>query len=387
MMTKTIQAASLGRMVAILLATTCYIALVRRSFGAQATTNNNNEQISIMMPDIRPDHAEQYLCKAYRVRKDQDGQFIVGFNPQADAHRVHHMLMYGCERPGIFQRDSPNFVWDCSEMHASSQALDDENSLMGQSLPISSSYEEGPVCHASGKQQILYGWALDAPSLKLPHGVGFKIGGLDSGIEFLVLQVHYGHYDMFKRLPSLTDNSGLILDVRRNNENSGITRRAGVLLLFSLGYVPMGKNKHEIWCEIEDDIEIHPFRFRVHTHKLGTQVKGVKIGRHQNDQLGFDVDKATLIGAGNPQQPQMFYPVQDSNMTLSKGDKVYATCEFNNMKDHDVKIGQTGDDEMCNFYMMYWTDSKSLLTNNQCTGYNPPQSYLSSLVDRYAGLF
>lgn len=362
-------------MFAILLAAV-YMELLINSDGIEAIqnkNNNNNEQISMMLPDIRPDHAEQYLCMAHRVKRDPMGQFIVGFNPQGDAHRVHHMLMYGCERPGIFQRDSPNFVWDCSEMQTSS--LDEANALQG------SSFEEGPVCQP-GKQQILYGWALDAPALKLPDGVGFKIGGSDSGIEFLVLQVHYGHYDMFKKLPSLTDNSGLILDVRQNDHNSGISRRAGVLLLMSLGFVPQGMSKHEIWCEIEDDIEIHPFRFRVHTHKMGTRVRGAKIHSHHlgSDLSGYEIDETSLIGEGNPQDPQMFYPIRDTNMTLSKGDKVYATCEFNNDKGHVVRIGQTGDDEMCNFYMMYWTDGTSTLSDSQCTSLNPTRAYLNSLV-------
>jgi len=38
--------------------------------------------------------------------------------------------------------------------------------------------------------QIMYAWARDAPTLKLPNGVGFKVGG-DSKINYLVLQVHY----------------------------------------------------------------------------------------------------------------------------------------------------------------------------------------------------
>lgn len=361
---------------------TLYIGLVLALSSFMAATAISNGKISIRMPDIRPDHAEQYLCMAHRVKPTLNGEFIVGFNPKSDAHRVHHMLMYGCQLPGIFQRDSPNFVWDCSEMHAM-----DMSSGGSSQMERISSFEEGPIC--TGKQQILYGWALDAPSLRLPDGVGFKIGGLDSNIDFLVLQVHYGHYHVFEQLPSLTDNSGLVLDVVPNDPNvdRAITKRAGVLLLVSLGYVPEGKSKHEIFCEIKDDIELHPFRFRVHTHKMGTRVKGVKIGRHRRNSLGYELDENSLIGVGDPQKPQMFYPVRYDNMTLVQGDKVYATCEFNNNKSHPVKIGMTGDDEMCNFYMMYWTDSPNLLADYECFGRNPPESFVSSLLNRYAGQF
>ena len=38
-------------------------------------------------------------------------------------------------------------------------------------------------------QEIIYAWAKNAPALTLPPGVGFKVGGPDSNINFLVLQV------------------------------------------------------------------------------------------------------------------------------------------------------------------------------------------------------
>lgn len=319
------------------------------------------KKISIKMPDIRPDHPEQYLCIAHRLPVDRDGQFIVGFNPKADANRVHHMLMYGCQMPGIFQRDSPNFVWDCSEMHVAGE----DNQIR--------SYEEGPVCKSG--PQILYGWALDAPSLKLPEGVGFKVGGHDTNIHFLVLQVHYGHTKAFEQLPDLTDNSGLILDLKANDANSDITKRAGVLLLISLGHVTTGKSRHEIWCDIDEDVELHPFRYRVHTHKLGTKVLGAKMGG-KNKIIGNSEQKDLIIGAGDPQKPQMFYPVKEKNITISRGDTVYAFCEFNNNGSHIVKIGPTGNDEMCNFYLMYWTSGPKLLKKSNCFGQNP-NNYVS----------
>ena len=38
---------------------------------------------------------------------------------------------------------------------------------------------------------VIYAWALNAPELILPEGVGFRVGGPDSDIDWLVLQVHY----------------------------------------------------------------------------------------------------------------------------------------------------------------------------------------------------
>lgn len=329
---------------------------------SSTSASEHQNQISIRMPDIRPDHAEQYLCIAHRIPVDNKGLYITGFNPIADASRVHHMLIYGCEKPGIFQRDSPSFVWNCGEMHT--EGNDDQTE----------SFERGPVC-GGGKQDILYGWAMNAPALKLDKDLGFKIGGLGNRIRFLILQIHYGPYKAFQELPDLIDNSGFILDLKQNVPESGITRQAGVLLLVSLGQVVEGKSKHEIWCDIKEDIEIHPFRYRVHTHKLGTKVLGAKLSGNQSNsgnKYGSSRDDR-IIGVGDPQKPQMFYPVKEKDLLLKKGDSVYARCEFNNNKTHIVNIGHTGDDEMCNFYLMYWTKSPKLLSRSTCYSVNPPK--------------
>lgn len=312
-------------------------------------------KLVLQVPNVKPDHPEQYLCMAKRLPVGLESQYIVGFNPQGDAKKVHHMLMYGCQFPGVFERDSPNLVWDCGEM------------LSAEDTTTAQSFEQGPVCR--GKQNILYGWALDAPSLKLPKGVGFKVGGVGNDIQFLVLQVHYGHHhhSAMQHMPELTDNSGLVLDIKPDNKESGITKQAGVLILISLGRVQEGKSRHEIWCDIEDDIEIHPFRYRVHTHKLGTRVLGAKVSSSAQKQA----DRDLIIGDGDPQKPQMFYPVKEKDLVIRRNDTVYASCEFNNNRGHAVRIGATGDDEMCNFYLMYWTDNSKLLTKSQCFGQNP----------------
>lgn len=315
-----------------------------------ASEAKQQNEVSIRMPDIRPDRAEQYLCIAHRLPVDAKGQYITGFNPKADASRVHHMIMYGCEKPGIFQRDSPNFVWDCGEMYTESNTNQAE------------SFERGPVCE--GEQHILYGWALNAPALELDQDMGFKVGGLSTKIRFLILQVHYGHYEEFQKLPDLTDNSGLVLNLKQNTPENGITRQAGVLFLWSLGQVVKGKSKHEIWCDMKEDIEIHPFRYRVHTHKLGTKVIGAKLDGQRNSKNN------RIIGSEDPQKPQMFYPVKEKDLVIRKGDTIYARCDFNNNKTHTVKIGNTGDDEMCNFYLMYWTRSPKLLAQSSCLSFN-----------------
>lgn len=48
-------------------------------------------------------------------------------------------------------------------------------------------------------------------------------------------------------------------------------KRAGIFILSSGGEIPPRSTEHlEVACNLDDeDIEIHPFRFRTHTHNLG----------------------------------------------------------------------------------------------------------------------
>ena len=45
--------------------------------------------------------------------------------------------------------------------------------------------------------------------------------------------------------------------------------------------------------------------------------------------------------------------------------------------EHHCNFSSTGNDEMCNFYIMYWVDSDRLLDDNVCTSPGPPQYYFS----------
>lgn len=232
-----------------------------------------------------------------------------------------------------------------------------------ESQDISSPYGSGPVCDSRSKMAILFGWALDAPAITMPPEVGFKIGG-DSGFDYLVLQVHYGHIQEFLKHPDITDNSAIILHTVSGQHARSITKLAGIYLLLSYGYVPTGVSKHTMECLINEDKVIHPFRFRTHTHKLG-----VKVGAYKKPAA--NPMETVLIGEHDPQKPQMFYPVEDTSLTISKGDRVYAYCDYNNTRGKTVYIGATGNDEMCNFYMMYWTEGNKLLKEQDCIQYNP----------------
>lgn len=317
---------------------------------------------TVRVPDIKPERTEQYLCTAQRVPPSKVGHYVVGVDPVANVNYVHHMLIYGCQLPGVQRRDTPNLTWECGSMQARGDLEDGAESK----------YINGPVCDPEGEEQLMYGWALEAPGLKMPKGVGYKIGG-DTDLNYIVIQVHYGNVHKFQELPDLTDNSGLILETKPAGPNSGITKRAGVLLLFSYGYVETGKSRHEVWCQIEEDIVIHPFKYRVHTHRLGTKVYGAKIGNSRNK---YPYKRKTenndlIIGQGNPQKPNMFYEVKNKNLTLTQGDSVYAYCDYYNPTTKEVVIGPKATDEMCNYYVLYWTESSKLLDKKICPQRNP----------------
>jgi len=80
----------------------------------------------------------------------------------------------------------------------------------------------------------------------------------------------------------------------------------------------------------------------------------------------------------NPQLPQMFYPVLE-DITLTKGDIVAARCTMKNDRNWVTRVGNTGRDEMCNFYIMYWTENGAPLSVNNCFREGPPQLYWTDM--------
>ena len=278
--------------------------------------DSDNTTFPLLMPKIRPEREESYLCTPIKIKDDTF--FITGFSPKAIKHTAHHMLLYGCEKPGTMEN-----LWNCGEM---------------QSSPDDPMEHHQPCKRGS---QILYGWAMDAPDLELPEGVGFRVGK-DTRINYLVLQVHYNKLDM---IPEDGDNSGILLHYTRQP----MPKTAGVLLLGTGGFAPAHSTTFfETACQMDDEREIHPFSFRTHTHKLGiiasqSKNKAEFILREITSETNlilnlFNLGKVVsgwkvsnghkweLIGKRSPQDPQMFYPVADENLVLRKGDIVAARC-------------------------------------------------------------
>ncbi|KRX54357.1 Peptidyl-glycine alpha-amidating monooxygenase A [Trichinella sp. T9] len=269
---------------------------------------NGVYDLDLKMPGKMPSKDEEYIC--YGIKVEQPG-YITEFIPIAEVSRVHHMIVFGA----MINDNAPGSVWPC----------------------------EGSLGVPSAK--ILYAWARNAPALKMPNGVGVPISG-SSTVNYLILQMHYN----LKFIGSVLDYSGVTMKVTSNHP----TYVAGVYILYADGSVSIPPKISEfpmnISCAVEEDVIIHPFAYRTHAHSLGRIITGYK----------YRDNKWTLIGKGNPQWPQWFYPVKDK-ITIRKGDTIAAQCIFDSTsRGNTTQIGAHGMDEMCNFHMYYFVELKHL---------------------------
>ena len=172
-----------------------------------------------------------------------------------------------------------------------------------------------------------------------------------------MLQVHYAAVD---KIPDSGDRSGVVLTYTDRPQR----KRAGVYFIGTNGMIaPKTTTYMEAACKLNTKLTIHPFAFRTHTHALGRVVSGWKVSEDM---------EWSLIGKEDPQKPQMFYPVSDSSMTVTGGDTLAARCTMVSYRDRITWVGATAEDEMCNFYMMYWVEGEEKLGNERCNSVGPP---------------
>ena len=68
--------------------------------------------------------------------------------------------------------------------------------------------------------------------------------------------------------------------------------------------------------------------------------------------------KTELFAVGDPQKPQAFYPLNET-ITVNAGDTLFARCVYNSMSKSKVTyIGSTAGDEMCNLYLMFYSEAE-----------------------------
>uniref|UniRef100_A0A672MZE4 Peptidylglycine alpha-amidating monooxygenase n=1 Tax=Sinocyclocheilus grahami TaxID=75366 RepID=A0A672MZE4_SINGR len=280
-------------------------------------SNPYNFSLDIRLPGVIPTESDSYYCMAVPVPTSQEA-YIVDFVPHATMDTAHHMILYGCKTPYATQG-----YWDCGK--------------------------ELGTCRDQTK--IMYAWARNAPPTKLPKDVGFKVGG-DTRINYFVLQIHYGDVKNFRDHHS--DCSGLTL--RMTSKRQPFI--AGMYLMMSVDTViPPGKKvtNADIACTYTSS-PMYPFAFRTHTHSLGKVVSGYRV---RNGQW-------TQIGRQSPLLPQAFYPVTNT-IDVRNGDILAARCVFTGEGRTAVtQIGGTSNDEMCNFYIMYYMDNTRAVPYMNC---------------------
>nr|AAD42258.1 alpha-amidating enzyme precursor 1 [Lymnaea stagnalis] len=279
-----------------------------------ATVPPNSTTEYILMKGAKPKTPDAYLCTAYHVEEIKN--YIYKFEAVANASTAHHMLLYGCDGEPY----SSDPIWNCPAMCKSSQAT------------------------------ILFAWAKNAPPTVLPEGVGLRIG---TTIKTLVLQVHYAR-SFQEEEPA--DHSGIKIYITKQKPQYV----AGIYILMA-GYfsIPSGKKSYpvDVSCSFNEEKSIFPFAYRTHAHGLGRVITGYQFNGSHHE-----------IGKGNPQWPQAFYSTQNK-IEVKKGDKLAARCTYDSTSmTHPVSVGSTGSDEMCNFYIMFYTDSSVVNPYGQCVG-------------------
>lgn len=289
---------------------------------------------TVRLPGFRPSYSNQYVCTAKKL-DPETSYFIRGFSP-ADANgAAHHILLYGCAHPGL-----TSDVWLCGEM---SKTASKQNTV---------NLEQGGVC-TNGSSNILFAEAMQARGYELPDDVSFEIGK-DTDVKYLVIQVHYKDVSMFERDPKLKDYSGIDIQYQKHpTKLSG-----GVLLLGSGGVIPPNQRPGDletldIVCDAQDIPRKHnivPFAFRTHAHNYGVLISGFQVKKDPWIQQDF----WTMIGRMSPKMEQTFYPA-GAGIVIEPSDSFYARCTYTNPTSKTVPIGPSSDDEMCNFYMMYYT--------------------------------
>jgi len=289
------------------------------------------EEFELLMPNVQPPRNDTHLCYELDIK---DTLYITEFKPKASMLVSHHVILYECSESNGFGKP-----WDCSGFPGAMTGFD-----------------AAPVCKTPGNN--LYSWGMDAPELKLPDDVAVKVGG-DTGIQSLVVQIHYNDVTRFHPPMNGRDNSGVVLTATTTPQK----RTAGVLRLSSAGDLPAHSTTYmEAACQFRESLTLYPFAFRSHTHALGVITSGYRV------RDGHWAE----IGRANPQGYQMFYPVNTPSVTITTGDILAIRCTMVNAEDRDIHFGPTANDEMCNVYIMYYVEDDQLVKDFLCFTPGPP---------------
>ncbi|XP_045156226.2 peptidylglycine alpha-hydroxylating monooxygenase-like [Mercenaria mercenaria] len=287
---------------------------------AREESEDDTYTVTIRMPRAVSTKPDDLLCHAVQLKTQE--AYILRFEPHATKSVAHHMMVYGCSMPGS---DKP--YWSCGEM-------DDHSNRS--------------VC-GDGERQIVWAWAMDATGRSFPKDVGFRVGGR-SNINYIVIQLHYA--EQFQA--GQTDDSGVTLHITDKAQKY----QAGYYVMYTYGFIPpMTDEFHlECACEFQNNYTIIPLAYRTHSHNLGVVTSGYRVRDGE----------WTEIGRMSPQLPQTFYDATSDGVVVKKGDILASRCTMSSQRNFYTNIGPKHQDEMCNFYIMYYTDYKGTLQIEYC---------------------
>lgn len=310
--------------VLLCLALACADAFWRRGEPPYPRHRTRSDML-LLMPGVEPRKAGDHYCTAFDLSYEE--AYIVSLEPRLDGDKAHHMLLIGCEN--IFDRDhlSPG-SWNC-----------DRNNVC-----------ENPT--------VLYGWARNAPTTRLPPDVGFQVGR-KTPVRYLLLQVHYS-----TRLPpGQNDSSGLKIQIDVRPQRF----LAGIHVLYAKDQsIPPGQYSYavNVNCRAHLEGSLFVFAYRVHTHQLGQAVTAYAY--HASNGTW------TTLARGNPHWPQAFYPMNQT-VIVKPGDVLASRCTYNTVgRTKPTEIGPRAEQEMCNLYLMYYALSSGGRSSGQCENVELP---------------
>jgi len=196
------------------------------------TTNQKSTetfQNSILMPPHIPHPVpDTYHCISQRAPANIS--HMVSFRPLDDEGHIHHLILFACEEPW---QPKEGEYWDCLAK---------------------------PVCKS--RSLLAYAWALRAPPLTLPDGVGYVVGG-ETVAKYFVLQIHFKNPS-----PGVPVPVGLQMTLKPGTPDKYV----GMMLMIGINFnIPPKIPEYHVTlsCDFNYAEDVHFFAYRTHAHYLG----------------------------------------------------------------------------------------------------------------------
>eukprot|EP00656_Telonema_subtile_P029061 TRINITY_DN3196_c0_g1_i8.p1 TRINITY_DN3196_c0_g1~~TRINITY_DN3196_c0_g1_i8.p1 ORF type:complete len:625 (-),score=27.94 TRINITY_DN3196_c0_g1_i8:31-1905(-) len=281
---------------------------------------------------------------------------IIGFEFEPDSHAsVHHVLVFGCQSRS-HPRRTPQY--EC--------------------------FEPCP----SGRERLMWGWALNGSNFQMPDGIGFSVGP-GTHFQSISLQLHF-------LKPSATpDYSALLMRTTK----SPLLLQANIAIFAPGSFqIPPRKSRFDVsaQCCYSGTEPVLGFAFRVHAHILSRHVQLERfryengkwarlviagrnsqlpqeynlLGNNANQSSWGEAPSSRLLGqckkhgvrgsltAETCASDSLRMAQNDGGLvalhTLLPGDVLKATCTYDSSERDTVTYeGWRHTDEMCNFYLMH----------------------------------